>query len=780
MGTKSFFNKQKTQEVKIRGQEKSTIDDVRENIESIDYVKEFSKDKFDFVPQLDFQDPANFVKYGSAKDYYVDLVDSVVQSYPYDGSLAERLKYRNELVAIQKHEFDKNYPRSVGVADFSDSTYSEDIDGLFTIGSAVTFGFGESNTPHYILTDNYSNKLVYNTGSNQVGSIELDFSTGATVEFWMNKSAFPAAAKTQNEVIFSISNEESDVFQITTDVTASSTIIACFAKQSSSAEFIYEFDTNLASIADSKWHHYALAFSTSSTGYVGEFYVDGNFKEKRFYTNGSPSLHLTGTLDATVGATSLPLHIGDGKLSGSLDEIRLWKTTRNAKEVGQNYFHDVGGGGNTDTTKVNNDHPLELSLYYKFNEGNTGTSSVDSVVLDYSGRLTDGVWVGYASTSRATGSAIIESGVANEAGSPIIYSTHPSVVSYKSEKTVSGSAYDAENISSMYNMLPQWISDDDAANGLVIRKLMQIMSSYLDTLHAQITAISELQDGSYVSGSNAKPNPFSKRNLISYGFDIPETFIDPGVIEEIYSKDNERIYEDKLFNLKNLIFQNIFNNLNYINKSKGTEKSFRNLFRCFGVDNELVRLNMYADNQEYEIKENYETAQAKRNTIDLSGYKDGTSRQGVIYTFADPAKDTVETGDFGFIPSSSNAYIPITFENQFQFPKYVPFGNGHLDSLSRASLFGVHSASTTTTDTTIPASDLNFKVYADTNTNNKTQFVLETNIDSIGSLTSPFYEDVYDNTNWTFAVSVKPNEYPFAPEITSSNTFNLDHQQMWI
>ena len=91
MGTKSFFNKQKTQEVKLRGQEKSTIQEITSSIESTEYVKEYTRDKLDFVPQLDFQDPANFVKYGSAEDYYTDLVDSVVQSYPYDGSLAERL-----------------------------------------------------------------------------------------------------------------------------------------------------------------------------------------------------------------------------------------------------------------------------------------------------------------------------------------------------------------------------------------------------------------------------------------------------------------------------------------------------------------------------------------------------------------------------------------------------------------------------------------------------------------------------------------------------------------
>ena len=179
--------------------------------------------------------------------------------------------------------------------------------------------------------------------------------------------------------------------------------------------------------------------------------------------------------------------LGDGALEGYIDEVRLWKTTRDARQIGINYFYDVGGGGNTDAAKVNDDNPLGLSLYYKFNESNTGTSSVDSVVLDYSGRLTNGVWVGYNSSghvSRATGSAIIESGVSSETGDPIIYGSNSQVISYKADKQVSGSAYDANNLGSMYNMLLQWISDDDAANGLLIRKMMQVMSSYLDTLHA--------------------------------------------------------------------------------------------------------------------------------------------------------------------------------------------------------------------------------------------------------------------------------------------------------
>ena len=775
MGTKSFFTKQKTQDSKLRGEEKSTIREVTSSVESVDYIKEFTKDKNNFLPELDFYEPENFVKYGSAKDYYADLVSSVTQSYPYDGSLTERLKFKNELVAIQRYEFDNNYPKSTGYADFSDSNYEESVNS-FNIGT-LRFGLGDSSTNHYIITDNYSKDVVYNTASNQVGGIELNFSEGVTVEFWMNKAAFPAAAKTQNEVIFSVSNTADDFFHVATDVTASSKILSCFSLQKGPvAEFVYEFDTNLTTIADSKWHHYALAFSTNSAGYVGELYVDGQFKEKQYYTKSSPFLVLTGTLDATVAASSLGDYLGDGKLSGSIDEVRLWKTKRDAKQIGENYFFDVGGGGNSDSAKVNKYNPLGLSLYYKFNEGNTGDNDVDSIVLDYSGRLTDGVWVGFVSgSSRSTGSAITDSGVATEVGDPIIYGTHPEVVSYKSEKETSGSSYDAENINSLHNMLPQWIEDEDSRNGLVIRKLVQIMASYLDTLHAQVTAISSLQDGGYVSGSSAKPNPFSKRNLISYGFDIPEVFIDTEIIEEIYFKDEKRIYEDKLYNLKNLIFQNIFNNLNFINKSKGTEKSFRNLFRAFGTDSEIVRLNMYADNQQYEFRENFEASQAKRNVVDLSGYNDPQSRNGVVYQFADTLTASGQTGDYGWLPKSNNVYTPLTIENQIYFPKFIDFPDGHLQPrLDRASLFGIHSASFDTEQTTLPVDDLFIKVYADTNTNNKTQFVLTSSIASVDSLTSSFYEDVYDNNPWTFAVRIKPREYPFASAVTSSDLFDFE------
>ena len=81
---------------------------------------------------------------------------------------------------------------------------------------------------------------------------------------------------------------------------------------------------------------------------------------------------------------------GAGKLSGSLDELRYWKTQRSSKEIGRFWFTQVGGGVNTDPTPFTTTEEsanVDLGVYFKFNEGITGRASTDSTVLDYSGRF---------------------------------------------------------------------------------------------------------------------------------------------------------------------------------------------------------------------------------------------------------------------------------------------------------------------------------------------------------------------------------------------------------
>ena len=151
---------------------------------------------------------------------------------------------------------------------------------------------------------------------------------------------------------------------------------------------------------------------------------------------------VTGSLVANIGALKAPVSASEayanegwGKLSGSMDEFRYWKSKRDSKQIGRHWFTQVPGGTNTDIANT------ELGVYYKFNEGIVGSSSYDSVILDYSGRLSNGTWVGYPGTdARNTGSAAVDSGYSvKEPKDPIIYPVHPDVKALEEELVSSGS-----------------------------------------------------------------------------------------------------------------------------------------------------------------------------------------------------------------------------------------------------------------------------------------------------------------------------------------------------
>jgi hypothetical protein len=85
---------------------------------------------------------------------------------------------------------------------------------------------------------------------------------------------------------------------------------------------------------------------------------------------------------------------------------------------------------------------------------------------------------------------------------------------------------------------------------------------------------------------------------------MPEIFIDSTVLERFMNRTPTMLFEGDLTETKNLIYLNFYNNLTNIFKSKGTEKAIRNVYRCFHMDDKLVRLNVYSNNETYELKDN--------------------------------------------------------------------------------------------------------------------------------------------------------------------------------
>ena len=94
-------------------------------------------------------------------------------------------------------------------------------------------------------------------------------------------------------------------------------------------------------------------------------------------------------------------------------------------------------------------------------------------------------------------------------------------------------------------------------------------------------------------------------------------FGDAEILNIIGNRDEDRNFELELYEVKNIIYQNIYNNLSYIQKSKGTFKSLRNFLRCFGVDEELIKLNLYAVDDVYEFKNNHTSIAIRKKYIDF-------------------------------------------------------------------------------------------------------------------------------------------------------------------
>ena len=794
MGLKDYYEKAKS----LQALSNKSAAEIGEEVESAAYHTEDIIREERFIPRVNFKYPKNFARYGSAEEYYAQSLRRIYEDYPYDGSLRERLEWENQSTYLDLHVFENEYPRTNGYINISA--------GEWGTVSAKREGYGLPSDVEYIFLKGgphvnpdgmspYSTQLTganyYETALNRSNNLQFDLlSKGATVEFWMKKDAFDLT-KTEKEVIFDLWNGNTsgsgNYGRFRLELTGASGA-DCFRATVLSGGYGFEMqsvaDSTLTSeaVADGTWHHYALTMMSASNGVLTNFYLDGNLNRSQVLGSSMDLNEVTGALRANIGALiSSPASSSaaqySGKLSASLDEFRYWKTERSGKEIGRHWFTQMGGGTNNDpepfkTTldKVNTD----LGVYYKFNEGITGVAATDSVVLDYSGRISNGSWTGYSSASRATGSAIVLSNAATkEFKDPIIYAFHPEVSALATRMRLTGSSYDVTNNAAIYNTIPAWITEEDNEGQRQLKQLVQIMSSYFDTLHLQVESLPSLGNINYASGSH-KPLPFADRLVSSAGLAVPELFIDADIIEKLADRSEDRIYEKSLADIKNTIYQNIYNNLVYIYKTKGTEKSFRNLIRCFGIDDDLVKLNMYGDGIEYEVRENRRTVSVVDKFVDFNT-SDNTT--GTVYQ----SQGTDTTNTKGYLPtlSASATGFAQTLEADILFPLKPDEDASFYYNTNTvsASLFGVHAVHNNenyTTWATSPADSANFQVYAvrDEITSDSVRFVLTGTAGTCvpWSLASDLYENVYDNTYWNLAVRIKPLNYPQAGQVLGAPT----------
>jgi hypothetical protein len=729
MSIKDLFNNKGAPKI----QKSVSSDEMVATVESSDFVEAKRKQFDQFVPPIDFATASNFAKFGSAELYYEKAFERIHNYYPYDGTLAEKIEFENSSSYLDKYVFENLYPRTNGYINFDESTY------IHVFGGPHTASAGMEGKP---LDSTFDQSMIYDEDKKRTSAFEFRGEDGITAEFWL-KVNNPNALYT----IFDISG--SDGGQIKLNKTTGNKFQLIF--YSGSEDGTRTFDLTAVPAADT-WNHYAITAISSSSKLIYKLYRDGQYLSSVSSSANIPSiLPVADGLNMRIGAD----HSGNKGLSGSIDEFRFWKSERTSEQIFDNWFIPVGGGTNK------HDANVDLGLYFKFNEGITGNGSIDSKVLDYSGRINNGTIENYNSSTRSTGSAITEKLSEPEFLDPIIYSSHPDVTAKKAEYKISGSLADLENTSMFYGYFPGWMQEEDQQSGKQLKYLSQVLGSYFDTLWHQVNFVNKIHDNHYVQEGD-KALPFAKKLLYDKGFVIPDLFVDATKIENLRQKDDNEVFEKEINEVRNFLYHNIYNNLTTIYKSKGTEKSFRNFFRSLGIGQDVVKLKMYADDSTFVLRNNYEYKSYERKFLNFNvdGHSDATIYQTSSANNANK-----------YIPGDSNYTGSFTLQSEIILPRkqrknevgYNPFpylsssvfgyrdGNDYSTATDGIQVYAVHS---------VLESSLN------PDDKQRVKFVLTgSNI----NLESDWYWGQYENNKWSLAIRMKHSSYP-RPNITGSST----------
>lgn len=665
-------------------------------------LTEFNKLQQKYISNVDYGAPANFARFGSAEEYYKNAITYINTNYPYDGSTATKLGWINSLNELEYHIFKKEYPRSTGFVNISGTQYIQ--------------VFSHVKEPKQDAKESYNDTNRFTSNTN------LNFETGITFEGWINLSSSVIDANLLTINVLSgstgsISNEEI----LNLKILSGSSPKICVQSGLDS----YIFDKN---IQVDEWHHYGICIQSGTI----KLFVDGQLEEEKnnillnvfnqqyiFTTKALLTKELFDSYVADIVSKTEVFRVGGGNYL-SLDNIRLWNETKSVEDIGRNWFTHIDGNDFSDP------YNTSLLFYYKFNEG--WDQEYGFLCLDYSGRQNDGEIIEYATNCRNTGSAFDLSGIVQDIeDSDIIFkglSYSQEIKNYYTSSVEFGKEYDEQNIHMLYNKFPGWLLQQEEDRGEKhLKQIIQIVSSYFDDLYNKI---SEVTNYKTIRLNDDVDNiyPFYDKILTSNGFNVTDLFNNLDMVEKVSSRNDTTLFDEDIQKIKNAIFQNIYNNLAYILKSKGTEKSLKSLIGAYGLNEDLIRVNLYSDGAEYSATDRSKQAIVKKKTVTML-------ENNSIYLSSTP------------ITQNTSSYY-------YTLEVCTAFNNDN--SLLTSSLFGIQN-NTSSLDLSWDSNVGHYYVTLE-NSIYGTRFVLNDNFSNVTA--SNYIKDFYDGTAWNLALRKKP------------------------
>ena len=536
---------------------------------------------------LDYSFFSNHTFFHSAVAKTNEAFDQIINKYPFDGSNKEIEAFEDSLTGFEKYVFDR-FPKNKGYLVFSGS----DAPG----------------------------------GGN---SISVSDSQGATITSLANansKNGFQALDPLKSDIMFQmhlklpeIVNDNQVIIQKKLNIANNMTLALSQSDSTSSAEIFFGIQSgsnfNYAAMSVDKGEFFHLTaiyspstdqrvklikFDSSDVKTVVSSSVQAQFVNLQY---GGNSLTIASGSTVRVNDQSL-LFIPQETFSGSIDDLRYFKTVHSDDSIKRNRFRSVAGFEN-------------LNLYFKFNEP-SGSYSGNDIVLDSSGNSFNSRIENFVvAFNRITGS---DNPMKSEkiSQSPVLFPEHPEVLAINTDLITSGSEYDDYNpnlitklipphyfqegnelenfsevlggISSQFSQLSNIRSNpNNFTSAQLLVTFLLIWAKFFDEIKLFIDNFSlffvDYEDKNSVAD---KLLPYLGRYL---GIDVPVLFRNGGVDQVFDGIDleSEASQSVKTLNqLQNLLWRRILSDHVNITTSKGTIDSIYSVFRSSGIEPENI------------------------------------------------------------------------------------------------------------------------------------------------------------------------------------------------
>ncbi|HAI36802.1 MAG TPA: hypothetical protein DCM40_00985, partial [Maribacter sp.] len=305
MSIKNLFNNTGTPKI----QKSVTSDELVDQVESSDFIDAKKKQFNEVIPPIDFADPSNFAKFGSAELYYEKAFERIHNYYPYDGTLHEKVEFENSSSYLDKYVFDNLYPRTNGYLNFLNSNYIKVFGGPHTASSGMV---GKT------LDSTFDDSMKYDEAKKRTSAFEFRGEDGITIEFWLKVPSISAGQKAILHITGAAGSGEIKLSQQNGNVN-----LGLISGSGTAVKFEPSF-SNI--FTDLNWNHYAFTVLSSSSGITAKAYKNGQLFEDQGATprNIPHILPTTHGLNAFIGSSSADA--APDLFTGSMDEFRFWKT----------------------------------------------------------------------------------------------------------------------------------------------------------------------------------------------------------------------------------------------------------------------------------------------------------------------------------------------------------------------------------------------------------------------------------------------------------------------